>query len=151
MLRHFITALIPLLGFPLNAAERPVSSEHAQDDHALRVLNVESVQQAEQGAMTSVDVRDSDHLVSRVLRVMPGATIKEHYHPHFDEIFFVHSGALTMMLNDKQHLLRSGDIVSMPAGTIISGTNAATEEAVVVVVWANMGEPGPLFVFGRPD
>ena len=140
-----------MLGFALNAAERPEYSEHTEDVQGLRVLNVQSVKQPEKGSMSSVDVRYSDHLVSRVLRMTPGATIKEHYHPFFDEIFFVHSGALIMMLNDKKYVLRSGDIVSMPAGTIISGTNAGTEEAVIVVVWANIGKKGPLFVFGRPE
>lgn len=151
MYRGFIATLFLLLVFTLSAAERPQSSEHIEDVQGLRVLNVQSVKQPEQGSIASVDVRNSDNLVSRVMRLTPGATIKEHYHPFFDEIFFVHSGALTMMLNDKKHVLRSGDIVSMPAGTIISGTNAGTEEAIVVVVWANIGKKGPLFVFGRPE
>ena len=62
-------------------------------------------------------------MVSRVMRLSPGAAIKEHYHPNFDETFFVHAGTLKLLLDDKEHELRAGDTVIMPAGTIISGTN----------------------------
>jgi quercetin dioxygenase-like cupin family protein len=86
-----------------------------------------------------------------MMRLSPGAAIKEHYHPNFDETFFVHAGTLTMKLDDKEHKLRSGDTVIMPAGTIISGTNAGSGEAVLVIVWANNGKKGPLFIHGQPD
>lgn len=82
-----------------SAAEGPEPSEHTEDVQGLHVLNVQSVKPPEKGTISSIDVRKSDHLVSRVIRLAPGATIKEHYHPFFDEVFFVHSGALTMMLN----------------------------------------------------
>jgi hypothetical protein len=39
----------------------------------------------------------------------------------------------------------------MPAGTIISGTSTGSDEAVLVIVWANIGKKGPLFVHGRPE
>ena len=89
-------------------------------------------------------------MVARVLRLAPGAVIGEHYHPYFEEAFFVYSGAATMLLNDREYVIRSGDVAYIPAGTIISGGNEGVEEAVVVVVWANLGERGPLFVYGRP-
>lgn len=38
----------------------------------------------------------------------------------------------------------------LPVGTVISGTNAGDEEAVVVIMWANVGKKGPLFIYGRP-
>ncbi len=105
----------------------------------------------ERGKATAVAVHESDQMVARVLRLAPDATIEEHYHPFFDETFFVHSGAVRMMLNDREHVLRAGDVVYMPGGTIISGRNTEPDEAVVVVVWANLGKKGPLFVYGRPD
>ena len=55
------------------------------------------------------------------------------------------------MLDDKEHELRAGDTVIMPAGTIISGTNTGSGEAVLVIVWANIGKKGPLFVHGRRE
>jgi quercetin dioxygenase-like cupin family protein len=90
-------------------------------------------------------------MVTRLMRLAPGTSIKEHYHPNFDETFFVHAGSLTMKLDDEEHDLRSGDTVIVPAGTIISGTNSGKEEVVLVIVWANIGKKGPLFVHGRPD
>jgi hypothetical protein len=35
----------------------------------------------------------------------------------------------------------------MPGGTIISGRNTGPEQAIVVVVWANLSNKGPLSVY----
>lgn len=117
----------------------------------VRVFNVTSVKEPGKAAAELVDIHESEHMVSRVMRLSPGAAIKEHYHPSFDETFFVHAGTLKLLLDDKEHELRAGDTVIMPAGTIISGTNTGDGEAVLVIVWANIGEKGPLFVHGRPE
>src|SRR5436853_576695 len=94
-------------------------------------------------AAEQVDIHEGEYMVSRVMRLGPGAAIKEHYHPNFDETFFVHAGTLTMKLDDKEHELRPGDTVIMAAGTIISGSNTGDDEAVLVIVWANIGKKGP--------
>jgi len=117
----------------------------------VRVFNVKSVKEPGKAAVELVDIHESEHMVSRVMRLSPGAAIKEHYHPNFDETFFVHAGTLRLLLDDEEHELRAGDTVIMPAGTIISGTNTGTDEAVLVIVWANVGKKGPLFVHGRPE
>jgi quercetin dioxygenase-like cupin family protein len=117
----------------------------------VRVFNTRSVKEPGEAQAELVDVHESEHMVTRVMRLAPGSAIKEHYHPNFDETFFVHSGTLRLLLDDKEHRLRVGDTVIMPAGTIIKGTNVGDEEAVVVIVWANIGKKGPLFVHGRPE
>ena len=122
-----------------------------EEPKGVRVFNVESVKEPGKGAAELADIHESEFMVSRVMRLSPGAAIKEHYYPNFDETFFVHAGTLTLMLDDKEHEVRAGDTVIMPAGTIISGTNTGDVEAVLVIVWANIGKKGPLFVHGRPD
>jgi hypothetical protein len=59
--------------------------------------------------------------------------------------------ACKLSLDDKEHVLHTGDTVIMPAGTIISDTNTRSDEAVLVIVWANIEKKGPLFVHGRPE
>ncbi len=118
---------------------------------APRVLNVTELQLPAEGEISVASLRESDRMVARVLRLAPGAVIREHHHPYFEEAFIVYSGAATMLLNDREYVVRSGDVVYIPAGTTISGGNEGVEEAVLVVVWANLGERGPLFVSGRPD
>jgi quercetin dioxygenase-like cupin family protein len=117
----------------------------------VRVFNIRSVKEPGKAAAELVDIHESEHMVSRVMRLSSGAAIKEHYHPNFDETFFVHAGTLKLRLDDKEHEVRAGDTVIMPAGTIISGTTAGNDEAVLVIVWANNGKKGPLFVHGRPE
>lgn len=90
------------------------------------------------------------NMVTRIMRIAPGAELGEHHHPFFDESFIVHSGEITVSLNGEPRELRRGDVAFIPAGTVIRGLNAGTEEAVVVVVWATVGIPGPLSVPGRP-
>lgn len=135
----------------LGAAQEPAARPVAQEPRGVRVFNTRSVKEPGRSTAELVDLHESEHMVTRLMRLAPRATIKEHYHPFFDETFFVHAGTLKMRLDDKEHELHAGDTVIMPAGTIITGTNAGDEEAVLVIVWANIGKKGPLFVHGRPD
>ena len=151
MHRLVAAASVALLLSAMVGMQGPAACTWATTPQGVRVFNTRSVKEPEKAAAEIIDVHESDHMVTRVMRLAPGATIKEHYHPFFDETFFVHAGTLKIMLDDKEHKLRAGDTVIMPAGTIIAGTNAGSEEAVVVIVWANIGKKGPLFVHGRPD
>jgi len=149
--RLVATALAALLLSTMGRAQEPGTRGEGSAPQGVRVINTESVKEPKKGAVERVNHHEGDHVVTRVMRLAPGATIKEHYHPVYDETFFVHAGTLKMMLDDREHELRAGDTVFMPAGTIIAGTNTGAEEAVVVIVWANIGKKGPLFVHGRPD
>lgn len=151
MSRLVAAAIVALL--PLAAAWGQESSPRSGSEkpNGVRVFNTKSVKEPGKAAAELVDIHESEHMVSRVMRLAPGAAIKEHYHPNFDETFFVHAGSLKMMLDDKEHELRAGDTVIMPAGTVISGTSTGSDEAVLVIVWANIGKKGPLFVHGRPE
>jgi quercetin dioxygenase-like cupin family protein len=151
MSRLTTAATVALLPFALAWAEESSTRTGRDKAKGVRVFNVKSVKEPGKAAAELVDVHESEYMVSRVMRLRPGAAIKEHYHPNFDETFFVHAGTLKLLLDDKAHQLREGDTVIMPAGTIISGTNTGSDEAVLVIVWANIGKKGPLFVHGRPE
>lgn len=142
---------VALLPLAVTRGQEPSPPTGSETSKGVRVFNVKSVKEPGKAAAELVDIHESEHMVSRVMRLSPGAAIKEHHHPSFDETFFVHAGSLTMRLDDKEHELRAGDTVIMPAGTVISGTNTGNDEAVLVIVWANIGKQGPLFVHGRPD
>jgi quercetin dioxygenase-like cupin family protein len=151
MKRLTAAATVALLPFALVWGQESLPRASGEKPKGVRVFHVKSVKEPGKGAAELVDIHESEHMVSRVMRLSPGAAIKEHYHPNFDETFFVHAGTLKLLLDDREHELRAGDTVIMPAGTIISGTNTGSDEAVLVIVWANIGKKGPLFVHGRPE
>jgi quercetin dioxygenase-like cupin family protein len=103
------------------------------------------------GTLTRTTVHESERTVTQVLRLAPGAEIAEHHHPFFDESFIVERGNLRVRLNDQVHELSAGAVVFIPAGTVIAGQNTGSEEARVVVVFSNIGRPGPLTIPGHPQ
>jgi quercetin dioxygenase-like cupin family protein len=152
MRRLLASAVVSVLVFgtvwgQVSSSTRPADAKRT----GVRVFNTSSVKAPSKGAAELVDIHESERMVTRIMRLSPGAAIKEHYHPNFDETFFVHAGTLKLRLDGKEHELRAGDAVIMPAGTIISGTATGAHEAVLVIVWANIGKKGPLFVHGRPE
>jgi quercetin dioxygenase-like cupin family protein len=151
MSRLVAAATVALIPFAVAWGQESSPRPGGEMPKGIRVFNTRSVKEPGKAAAELVDIHESEHMVSRVMRLSPGAAIKEHYHPNFDETFFVHAGTLKLLLDDKEHELRAGDTVIMPAGTIIKGTVTGSEEAVLVIVWANIGKKGPLFVHGRPD
>jgi quercetin dioxygenase-like cupin family protein len=114
------------------------------------VLAVADAQAPAAGTVATSVLHESPTSVSRIMRLAPGAQIPEHHHPAHDESFFVHQGTVTAVLNGREHTVRAGGLVHIPAGTVIVGRNPGPEEAVVVVVFSSNGTGGPLTVPGRP-
>lgn len=150
MSRLLVAAAVALL-LPAMLPGRGPATGPTGTPKGVRVVNTDSVKAPGKAAAELADIHEGDHMVTRLMRLSPGAAIKEHYHPNFDETFFVHAGTLKLVLDDKEHELRPGDAVIMPAGTIISGTTTGEAEVVLVIVWANIGKKGPLFIHGRPE
>lgn len=117
---------------------------------AVRVSRVDDVRAPAAAELTQATVHETDRMVSRIMRLAPGAPIAEHHHPFFDETFVVQSGTVRLVLDGRAHDLRAGDVVHIPAGTVIAGTNAGSGPSAVVVTWAATGRPGPLTIPGRP-
>lgn len=128
-------------------APRPGGEQTAA---APRVLSVGAAQAPGAGTVATTVLHESPTAVSRVMRLAPGAEIPEHHHPSHDESFFVHRGTITAVLNGQTHTARAGDLVHIPAGTVIVGRNSGAEEAVIVVVFSANGRGGPLTVPGQP-
>lgn len=90
------------------------------------------------GAISQRDPVQSRHVATRVMRLAPAARLPLHHHAGYDETFTVLEGALALELDGRRHDVQRGDVVIIPAGTTITGTNGAAE-STVVVVWANTG------------
>jgi len=100
--------------------------------------------------MTRTTVHESSRTVVQVLRLAPNAEIAEHHHPVFDENMILEQGSVSAVLNGTNYELHAGDIVVIPAGTVIRGRNTGNQEARVVVVFSSTGKAGPLSVAGPP-
>ena len=119
-------------------------------DRIARVFNLMEIEVPGEAEVTGADLWESGNMVCKVIRLAPGATIAEHHHPVFDEGLIVFSGKLTVSVNGKNQELHSGQIVYLPAGTVLSATNETDQEAIVIATWANIGREGPLTLPGKP-
>lgn len=120
------------------------------DPSGPRVLNVETAAEPGAGKVATTVLHESATAVSRIMRLAPGSVIAEHHHPSHDETFFVHRGTVVAVLDGREHTVRAGDLVHIPAGTVIVGRNAGSDEAIVIVAFAGNGRGGPLTVPGHP-
>ena len=116
-----------------------------------QIVRIGDVAPPESGRLTDKTFVNGPHMVARLMRLAPGAVIAEHHHPHFEETFVVRRGEVELTLSNVRHRVGAGEVVYMPAGTVIAGRNSGAGEAVVVVTWARNGEPGPLTVPGAPS
>ena len=86
--------------------QEPATHREGGAPQGVRVINTESVKEPKKDAAEMVNLHEGDHMVTRVMRLAPGATIKEHYHPVYDETFFVHAGTLKLIFDSQRlHLL----------------------------------------------
>jgi len=99
---------------------------------------------------TGTRMVDTEHLVSVFIHLVPGAEIPEHHHPVYHENIVALSGELSLWLNDEKHTVRAGDIVFVPAGTIMRGVNEGGSDFTAAATFANIGKEGPLMMMGRP-
>jgi quercetin dioxygenase-like cupin family protein len=128
----------------------PSSPELAPAPAPVKVSNSGQASAPQAGAMTRTTVHESTRTVVQVLRLAPNAEIAEHTHPVFDENMILEQGSVTAILNGATYELHAGDIVVIPAGTVIRGRNTGNQEARLVVVFSSTGKAGPLSVAGRP-
>lgn len=52
------------------------------------------------------------------VEIDPGKSNKKHYHPQVEEIYYILSGQAQITLNDETSLLQSGQLVTIPTGTV---------------------------------
>ena len=128
----------------------PAGSGGVTERRPSTIMNVNATSPAAASQVARVTVYEDARTVTQILRLAPNAEIAEHHHPHFNETVFVHSGTLQITLNGDTRRLVAGDVAFIPAGTTIKGRNNDAQEAQVVVVFSNVGTPGPLTVPGAP-
>lgn len=63
--------------------------------------------------------------------------IQRHYHPHADEIVFVHRGRGVAMLNDRRADVAAGATIYIPHGTRVTLRNTGTEPIAIAFVFAD--------------
>ena len=125
------------------------SNIEEQKQH-VKVCHKSDLIQKHDTPFTSTRMVDTKHLVSIFLHLAPGAEIPEHHHPVYRENIVALSGELSLWLNDEKHTVRAGDIVFVPAGTIMRGVNEGDSDFTAAATFANTGKIGPLMVMGRP-
>jgi mannose-6-phosphate isomerase-like protein (cupin superfamily) len=66
-----------------------------------------------------------------------GEAIQRHYHPHADEIVFVHRGRGVAMLDDHPMDVTAGTTIYIPHGTRVALRNTGTESIAIAFVFAD--------------
>ena len=69
--------------------------------------------------------------------VPPGEAIQRHYHPHADEIVFVHRGRGVATLGDREADVAAGSTIYIPHGTRVSLRNTGSEPITIAFVFAD--------------
>lgn len=66
-----------------------------------------------------------------------GEAIQPHYHPHADEIVFVHRGRGVAMLGDREASVAAGGTIYVPHGTRVTLRNTGTEPIAIAFIFAD--------------
>ena len=69
--------------------------------------------------------------------VPPGEAIQRHYHPHADEILFVHRGRGVAVLDAREAAFEAGTTIYVPHGTRVSLRNTGTERVTAAFIYAD--------------
>jgi mannose-6-phosphate isomerase-like protein (cupin superfamily) len=64
--------------------------------------------------------------------VPPGGETAEHYHPQTEELYYVVGGAGRMRLGDDEDVVRAGDCVVIPPGTVHKLWNPGADPLVLL-------------------
>jgi mannose-6-phosphate isomerase-like protein (cupin superfamily) len=67
--------------------------------------------------------------------IPPGRAIARHYHPHVDEILFVHRGSGVAMLGAREAAVSEGSTIYIPPNTRVSVKNTGTTPLTIVFLF----------------
>jgi oxalate decarboxylase/phosphoglucose isomerase-like protein (cupin superfamily) len=67
--------------------------------------------------------------------IPPGRAIPRHYHPHVDEILFVHRGSGVATLGSREARVTEGATIYIPPNTRVSLRNTGTEPLTIVFLF----------------
>jgi uncharacterized cupin superfamily protein len=77
-----------------------------------------------------------------VLVLEPGVDARAHYHHRQDELYFVHEGSPTIVIEGEEHALRPGSLAHVPAAVRRQVRNRGEARAVVLVIGGAGGYVG---------
>jgi quercetin dioxygenase-like cupin family protein len=80
--------------------------------------------------------QDSTALVVVEVTFTPGNGHPFHYHPEQDEVIYVLEGSVRQWVDQDLHLLKAGDAVFVPRGTVHGSMNRSNADARVLVIRA---------------
>ncbi len=68
-----------------------------------------------------------------IARLQPGKTIEGHRDP-MEEIYFISSGEGEMIVDEETRLVKTGDAIWLPTGSLHALRNSGKQELVILVV-----------------
>src|SRR5438876_1180415 len=74
--------------------------------------------------------------------IPPGRGIARHYHPHHDEILFVHRGSGVASLGEREATVTEGATIYIPPNTRVSLKNTGTKPLTVLFFFADPAMSG---------
>jgi quercetin dioxygenase-like cupin family protein len=77
---------------------------------------------------------DQKDILFADLTFAPGDGFNFHYHPNQDEVLYLFEGQLEAWVLEEKRILKAGDSMSLPAGTIHSCFNVTGEKAKMFVL-----------------
>ena len=105
----------------------------------VQAVNVNDLKQYSQEARLNLPLLNSKDLITRMACYEPGQITPLHLHPDDDEILFCAEGRGAVTFEEREELpLRSGSIVSVPAG-LVHGLEAASDSRMVVIYTTKAG------------
>jgi quercetin dioxygenase-like cupin family protein len=82
-----------------------------------------------------VHVHRTDQSSTAIARVMPGGGFRPHFHTEHDEVIVYLEGEADFRLGDDVITVRSGDVISIPAG-VVHGTIRARTPVLIAATLA---------------
>jgi quercetin dioxygenase-like cupin family protein len=85
--------------------------------------------------MVSGHLGTSDTLTVGRCRIEPGSANPRHHHPNCDEVLYVLRGRIEHSIDDDVFPMSTGDIVSIPRGSMHNARNVGDEPAEFIIVF----------------
>lgn len=71
-----------------------------------------------------------------IMRVLPGEKAPDHSHPNCHEFLYLALGSIEQTIGQEKKVLKAGDSVFIPVGTIHGSRNIGTDEAKIIVSYS---------------
>lgn len=69
--------------------------------------------------------------------IAPGEQNPRHFHPNCDEVLRVVGGVIEHSLDGESTLMREGDVISIPQGSVHNARNIGDEQVELAIIFSN--------------